>query len=342
MLIAVPKETIQAETRVALTPQHTKKLCSMGININVEKNAGFKAGYFDEEYIQAGATICNTPLKTYKNADLIFKIWAPQKQDFLYLSKNQTILCNTQNIKNKIQLNDFVNAKINLFALNQIPRTSIAQNMDILSSQDSLAGYRAILTGLYLSKKNSLLLITAAGTLEAMKVLIIGLGISGLQAAAIAHRMGCIVYAFDKKTETEEQATSVGAIFIKNITDEILSSINIIITNAQITGKPAPKVLTKKQLSTLSHNCILIDMAYDNGGNINPEDLPQNITLIQNSHFAQQIPYSASKLYSENIFNFCQLLIKDNTLKPDFNNEIIAKTTLCWQGKINFTTRSSI
>lgn len=334
MLIAVPKEISIGETRVALTPQYTANLCALGIKINIESNAGKSAGFPNEEYLSAGASICQTPEQAYKNADLILKIWAPLKKELAFLAPKQTIICNAQNLKTLSQLKTFSSAKLNLFALDLIPRISRAQHLDILSSQDTLAGYKAALLGINAAKRSAPLLMTSAGTLTPLKVLIIGLGVSGLQAAATAHRMGCQVYAFDKRAETESQASSAGAIFVKKISNEILSSVHLIITNAQSRGKPAPKILSEKQLSNLAPESIIIDMAADNGGNVEADKIKEDTLLIRNSHLARCIPYSASTLYAGNIYNFCRLTIKNQCFRPDFNDEIIEKTAICWHGQL--------
>lgn len=334
MLIAVPKEISYGETRVALTPRHTANLCALGIKINIESNAGKNATFDNEEYLKAGAFICQTPEQTYKNADLILKIWAPQKKELEYLCPNQTIVCNAQNLRTLSQLKTFSSAKLNLFALDLIPRISRAQHLDILSSQDTLAGYKATLLGLNISKRTAPLLMTSAGTLTPLKILIIGLGVAGLQAATTAHRMGCQVYAFDKRAETETQAISVGAIFIKKITNDLLASVHLIITNAQIRGSTAPKVLSEKQLSTLPQGCIIIDMAASSGGNIDPNEIKSDTILIRDSHLARCLPYSASILYSGNMYNFCRLSIKNQCFLPDFDDEIIEKTAVCWHGQL--------
>lgn len=335
MLIAVPKEIKKNETRVALTPQYAANFTASGHQIIIEKNAGLCASFKDEEYIKVGAQIAKNPQETFSNADLIFKIWAPYEQELNYLSQGQTILCNSQNLKTFQHLKKFSTARINLFALDLIPRISRAQNMDILSSQDALSGYEAAILGAQCLHSVVPLFMTAAGTLPPVKALVIGLGVSCLQAAATIRRLGALVYATDIRPETQEQALSVGAEFVKEITNEFLKSVKLIITGATRRGKSAPKVLTAKQLSALSPDCIIIDMAADSGGNIIKEKLSPQIKLIQDNHLACRIPTSASTLYAGNIFHFCKTLLKNNSLQPDFDDEIIATTAVCCHGQIN-------
>lgn len=334
MLIAVAKETRSKENRVALTPAFVANFTALGYQVKIEHNAGLASGFRDEEYRQAGAEICAAPKQTFRQADIILKIWAPEENEISNFCANQTIVCNTRNIRTFEQLKNFSTARVNLCALDLMPRTSRAQNMDILSSQNNLAGYAATITGASKSPTVMPLLITSAGTLPPLKVLIIGLGVAGLQAAATAHRLGAQVYAYDTRAETEEQAASLGVTFVKELSADILSSVRLIITSAQSFGKPAPEVLKAKQYAKLSSDCIIIDMAADDGGNINPQKLPSSITLIADSHLERQIPYSASTLFAGNVYQFCQFLIKDNDLYFNFNDDIISAVSICYHGQI--------
>ena len=329
MLIAVVKETTPHETRVALVPKHVADFTALGIKVQIEKNAGQCAGFPDENYLQAGAKICKTAAETCQQADIILKICPPQENELKNYSPHQTLICNMQydNLQQKIQL--YSRASLNLFALDLIPRISRAQNIDVLSSQNNLDGYMAAILGAANCHSAFPLMITAAGTIPPLKVLIIGLGVAGLQAVATARRLGAQVYTYDNRAETKEQAKSLGAIFINDITTEFLNSLQLIITSAQIKGKPAPKLLTPSQLKALSPCCVIIDLAAAAGGNVDKQYLSPNIKLIQDSYLARHIPHSASILYSGNIYNFCRLLIKDNQLRPDFKDEIICNTLVC-------------
>ena len=335
MLIAVAKETMPKENRVALTPAYTANYTALGWKVKVEHNAGLASGFSDEEYRQAGAEICTTPKQTFHHADLILKIWAPQDNELSQYSSNQTIICDTRNIRTFEQLKSFSKAKINLCALDLMPRTSRAQNMDILSSQNNLAGYAAVITGAQKASTIMPLLITSAGTLPPMKVLIIGLGVAGLQAASTAHRLGAQIYAYDTRKETEEQANSLGVNFVKELTSDLLSSTQLIITSAQRFGRSAPQVLTDKQYKKLCPDCIIIDMAADNGGNINPAKLTHTITFIADSHLERQVPHSASTLFAGNLFQFCRFITKDNNLHFDFNDDIISAVSICFHGQLH-------
>ena len=331
MIIAIPKETLGQETRVALTPHHVSKFIEKGFNIQIENNAGKQAFFDDNDYIQAGATICKNYQQTVHNANIILKIHAPQNKELSYLQNNQIIICDSRNIKSKSELKKFADKNITLYGLQFIPRISRTQNMDILSSQNSLAGYEAVILGAGHSSSSIPMMITSAGSLPALKVLVIGLGVTGLQAIATAHRLGAQIYATDINPETEEQASSLGAKFIKEITSDFIKSIQMIITTVSPINQTITNLLSKEQLSHISTSCIIIDTS---GRNINPQWLNPQITLIQDDNLTRFIPHSASRLYSENIFNFCIFICDKNNQ----NDEIISKTQICsnQQIKINY------
>ncbi len=334
MLIATVKETIALENRVALIPQHVAILTEMGHSVNIETNAGQQAGFEDTQYQQAGAKICKHPNECYKNADVICKIWAPQNEEISYLTQNQTIICDTQNIKTYQDLRTLCSTGINLFALDLMPRISRAQSMDILSSQNNLSGYVSVIVGAQHCPVALPLMITSAGTISPIKILIMGLGVAGLQAAATAHRLGAQLYAFDNRPETEEQAASLGAVFVHHLTDDLLSSVQMIITSALSPGNPAPKLLTREQLKILPSNCVIIDMAADSGGNISDNKNLGNLTIISDSHLARYVPQSASILYSGNMFNFIRFLYdKPHPTPYDFEDEIIKSTCICYHNQ---------
>ena len=331
MIIAIPKETMEQETRVALTPNHVTKFLEKGICVQVEHNAGIKAFFTDNDYIQAGATICKNYKNTIKNADIILKIHTPQRGEISYLQNNQTIICDSRNITSKSELKKLANKNITLYGLQFIPRISRAQNMDILSSQNNLTGYEAVIMGAGHCSSSIPMMITAAGIIPPLKILIIGLGVAGLQAIATAHRLGAQIYATDINHKTEEQALSLGAKFIKELTSDFLSSLQMIITTVAPINKKTPNLLSKEQLSYISPNCVIIDTS---GHNINKQWLNPQTILIQDNNLIRFIPHSASILYSENIFNFCNFILDTNNQ----NDEIVTKTQICSdkQIKINY------
>lgn len=335
MIIAVPAETATEETRVALTPKHISGLSALGIKIKVEKNAGKKALFSDEDYRTAGAEIADSLRTTCRDADIILKIWAPRPEELSAFHQGQNIVCNAQNIKSFAELQKIARTGVNLYALDLIPRISRAQNMDILSSQNNLSGYMAVLLGAAQTPAAVPMMITSAGTLAAAKVLVMGLGVAGLQAAATARRLGAKVFVSDIRAETREQAASVGAVFVEKPAPELLSSLQIIITAAPAVGRTAPILLNCKQLKILSPGCVIVDLAADSGGNVTTTRIPDNITLIRDSHLVRRLPRSASLLYSGNMDAFCRYIIKNGALTPDYEDDIIRSTLICRNGQTN-------
>lgn len=225
MIIAVLKEIKARENRVAASPEVVAKLSSWGFHFHIEKNAGLKAGFSDEEYKKAGAEITTSPKATYENADYVFKIWAPLPEEDKYLTKEMTIIANFQALSNKERLEKFAKLGVQCFALDLMPRISRAQSMDILSSQSNLAGYKAVIEAVAALDKAIPLMMTAAGTVPPAKVLILGAGVAGLQAIATAKRLGAQVYASDVRPQVKEQVESLGGRFLEIKTDETLKAL---------------------------------------------------------------------------------------------------------------------
>ena len=297
MIISCATETKPLENRVAITPNITKKLADLGLTVKIEHNAGLKSGFLNEDYINAGAIISDD---VYKDADIICQIWAPKN-----LKTTATIIANfSDNIDN------YKSHHGKCFALELMPRISKAQSMDILSSQSNLAGYKAVLETLNHFNKAVPMMMTAGGTIAPAKFLILGVGVAGLQAIATAKRLGGVVFASDIRPETKEQVESLGAKFIEgqHILEQ-LKKTDIVIATALSMGKKAPTLVSKQMLNDLPSGSILLDMASSQGGNIegsidNQVTIVDKKTIIGNSNLASLVPYSASSLYAQNIFNF--------------------------------------
>ena len=338
MIIAIPKETLNSETRVAATPETTQHFVRMGLNVVIESNAGISAGFTDAEYSKVGAIISNTQT-IYQKAQIIIKIHAPQIDEISMLLKKQIIIADFSNASS---LQSLADKKTTCFALERIPRISRAQTMDILTSQSNLAGYKAVINAATLLERNLPLMMSAAGTLSPAKVLVIGTGIAGLQAIATAKRLGAQVFASDIRPETKEQVISLGAKFIDmNDISAQLPKTNILITSATIMGKTAPKLITNKMLDEMPRNSVIIDMAAASGGNV--EGIENNKTIYRNglilsgnSNLAAEIPDSSSRTFSQNILNFLTpwFNAESKCFNFDFSDEIIAKTCIINNGKI--------
>ena len=315
MLIGVIKETTPGENRVAITPEIVEKLTSAGIQIIIEKNAGINSGFCDDEYILSGADICDSPQQICHDCNVLFKIWAPSAHECSWLANSPLIIADFRRTDN------FSCHTFRAFALNKIPRISRAQSMDILSSQDNLAGYKAALLAINSYNRCAPMMITSAGTLPPLKILILGLGIAGLQAAATAKRLGAKVYTSDIRHETKEQASSIGAFFLDSITD--FSDYNIIITCAG-TFPNAPILITPAIFASISEQTFLLDIC----GNIDSSISAPNI--YRGHNLPSKIANSASHLFANNIYNFFCLIydFPSQNLNLNFNDEIINATYL--------------
>ena len=323
MIIGVFKETKYQETRVAISPNVVTKYKSLGLEVMVETSAGVLSGWNDDDYIKNGALVIKNRNDIYKHADIIVKIWAPTEQEYKKLQSGQCIIAN---FENNIDCKTLSQIGVRAFALENVPRISRAQNIDILSSQSNLAGYKAALTAMNMLNRAVPMMVTSAGTIKPVRAFVVGLGVAGLQALATLKRMGAIVYTSDTRKETKEETTSLGGRFIEaDKQTEILRNTDILITTVAPKGKPSPLLFTKKDLEQMPPNSVIIDMSCKN---IEGKGLRKDITLVQNMFFASEIANSASQLFSENIYNF----IKENggaDFKINFDDEIIKSMCLC-------------
>jgi NAD(P) transhydrogenase subunit alpha len=315
MLIGIIKETTPDENRVAITPQIVKNLTSVGIQIIIEKNAGINAGFSDDEFLLNGADICDSPQQSCHDCNILFKIWAPSAQECSWLANSPLVIADFRRADN------FSCHTFRAFALNKIPRISRAQSMDILSSQNNLAGYKAALSAINSCNRCASMMITSAGTLPPLKILILGLGVAGLQAAATAKHLGAKVYASDIRHETKEHALSVGAFFLDSISN--FSDYDIIITCAG-TFPNAPILINPTIFNSIPKQTFLLDVS----GNIDSSISAPNIHRKYN--LPSQIANSASQLFAHNIYNFFCLIYNfpSQNLNLDFNDEIINATYL--------------
>ena len=332
MIKAALRETFFQENRVALAPSTIKKFASNDVTFQIETGAGINAGFRDKEYIEAGVKIMPDAEQTLKGADFLFKVHAPSDKEWQILPDNIVVIADFRTCKNIPE--DIVEKRnLTLFALEKMPRISRAQNMDILSSQDNLAGYKAVLEAANKLNRAVPMMTTAAGSVPPIKVLVLGVGVAGLQAIATAKRLGAVVSAFDVRKETEEQALSLGARFLQNSQiEENIQNADIIITAAG-SAPNAPILISEKQIALIKNNAV----AYDLSGNIdNPQKKENRKTdsgaeIIFNPLTAALLPLTASVLYANNLCNFSKLI--QNPKVPDFTDEIIDKTCIYHQGK---------
>jgi NAD(P) transhydrogenase subunit alpha len=357
-----------ADHRVSITPEIVKKLVSAGHEVKIEKGAGLPSFIKDEDYTQAGALSVKTTKETVKTADVVLAVRLPYSEPkggwTANIDKGATVISLMNPHANKDFLQKLAERGVNLFALELIPRTTRAQSMDVLSSQANLAGYKAVIEAADVYSSMFPMMMTAAGTVAAARVLVIGAGVAGLQAIATARRLGAVVSAFDVRSAAKEQVESLGAKFVEVDTQEAgdggggyakemsaeykkkqseklaeaVKKSDIVITTAQIPGKPAPVLVTKEMVESMQSKSVIVDLATESGGNcelskLDEKVLHNGVTIIGYANMAGRIPHDASKLFSKNVFNFLQLLIKDNKLSVDTSDDIIIASLLAYNGK---------
>lgn len=366
MHIAISKETAEFEKRVALTPDLVKRLCDAGHNVTVEKGAGVAAGFLDNSYKDAGASIAKNFADTVTEAQIVLKVGPVAEKQIEPLKENSILISMQKVYENQPLFKKINKSKVTAFALELVPRITRAQSMDVLSSQSNLAGYRAVIEGSYEFDRALPLMMTAAGTVTAAKVLVMGAGVAGLQAIATARRLGAIVSAFDVRAAAKEQVESLGATFVevdyqesgegsggyaKEMSEgykqaqaakllEVLKNQDIVITTALIPGKPAPVLLSKDMVEQMKVGSVIVDLAIEAGGNCELSKPGITVTkngvkIVAHPNMPSRIAYNASQLYAKNMYNFLQLLIANSDeLNIDFNDEIIKATCLCHDGNL--------
>ncbi len=361
MIVGSIKEDLSLEKRVSLTPETAKNIIGLGLKVCIEKNYASHLGIDDSDYKNIGVDIKASPTEVLNSSHLIIKVNCPTEDEISILKEN-TILIGTLNpSKNKNQIDKIINKKIKTFSLELLPRITRAQSMDVLSSQSNLAGYRAVVDCVAEFEKAVPMMMTAAGTVPAAKVLVIGAGVAGLQAIATAKRLGAIVSATDVRAASKEQVESLGGKFLTveqtedmetaggyaketsadykqkqaEMMREALKKNDIVICTALIPGKPAPRILTEELVKLMKPGSIIYDLAAEQGGNsaysqTGKINIINGIKVIGVKSLMNRLPLTASSLYAKNLFSFIRNLYSRE--KKDFNinleDEIIAKSLL--------------
>ena len=372
MIIGVLKEPVP-ETRVSVLPEHLAILLKWKADVLVETNAGENAYASNQKYEEAGAKVVSRD-EVLHNSDIILSIDIPIPSE-IELLQSKILLGNYQPLYNWAIMENLAKKNVTVFSIDMIPRTTRAQSMDVLSSQANIAGYKAVLLAANMFPKYFPMFMTAAGSIPPAKVLIIGAGVAGLQAIATARRLGAVVEVFDTRPAVKEEVMSLGAKFIEvegaadankaggyavEQTEEFLqkqkikiaesvAKSDIIITTAQIPGKPAPVLITEDMLNTMKNGSVIIDLAAATGGNTaatkNEETIKYNgVSIVGNSRLAASMPYDASKMYGKNIINFLQLIINKEARPDDtsergkinlnFDDDLVKGTCVVHDGKI--------
>ena len=360
MIIGSISENKNLEKRISITPDIVKKYISSGFQILIENNYGQHLGYADEQFLNEGCKI-DSKENILKNSDIILQLNLPNKSLLQYFKENNILIGNFNSNQNIDEINIFKSKNISIFSLELLPRITRAQSMDILSSQANLAGYKAVIDSFAKFKKAIPMMMTAAGTVPAAKVLVIGAGVAGLQAIATAKRMGAIVFATDVRLASKEQVESLGGKFLvvegaenleteggyakeaseefkkkqEDLLAETLKKIDVVICTALIPGKKAPKIVTEKMIENMQPGSIIYDLAASQGGNAaytKPDEIIENngVTIVGDSTILNKLPTSASNLYAKNLFNFVLNLYDKENSKININleDEIIKKTII--------------
>ena len=361
MIVASIKEDIDLEKRISITPETAKNLIALGLSINLEKNYAIHLGINDKEYENLGTKFFNNSSEVINNSDLILKVNCLNDEEIKSLKEKQIIIGMLNPSKNIDALKKILQKKINIFSLELLPRISRAQSMDVLSSQSNLAGYRAVVDSIYEFERALPMMMTAAGTVPAAKVLVIGVGVAGLQALATAKRMGAIVSATDVRAASKEQVESLGGKFLmveqeenletaggyaKETSEEFkkkqadllkdaLKKNDIVICTALIPGKPAPRIINEELVKLMKPGSIIYDLAAEQGGNSaysEPDkiNIINGIKIIGPKNLMNKLPLTASNLYSKNLFSFVRNLYSKEKKNFDINleDEIISKTLI--------------
>ena len=366
MKISIPKETIHDETRVAATPQSVKELIKAGYEVNIETGAGTSSFIFDDNFKKAGANIVNSSKELFKDSDIIIKVAAPTSDEIELMPKNSILVSFFQPTIELEKVKFLSNKNITGLSMHLVPRTTLAQKMDALSSQANIAGYKAVLMGSSHMNVYMPLLMTAAGTIRPAKVLILGAGVAGLQAIATAKRLGAQVEAFDVRPEVKEQVESLGAKFVevssdsddgvgeggyaKETTDEYkqkqqelikehISKADMVVTTALIPGRKAPILIGKDVVELMKPGSVIMDLAAENGGNCEVTEKDKVVThnkviIDGTSNIPATMPIHASELYAKNISALVVYMTKENNLNLDMDDEIISGSTFTHQGTI--------
>lgn len=371
MKVGVVRETFPGEQRVAMVPGVVASLKKAGLDVLVESQAGLAAGFPDDEYADKGASVVAGRREVLQQADVLLQVRAlganleAGRSDLDDLRPGQTVIGLAEPLIEVAAAKEMADRGVNLFAMELIPRTTRAQSMDVLSSQASIAGYKAVLIAASTLTKMFPMMMTAAGTIVPAKVFIIGAGVAGLQAIATAQRLGAAVHAYDLRPAVKEQVQSLGAKFVelelaggaedkggyakamdedfyrrqREIMSRVVADMDVVITTAAVPGKKAPVLVTRETLAGMRPGSLLVDLAAERGGNCDatvPGETVQvgGVKVIGAVNLAATVPYHASQMYAKNITSFLLHVIKDGELLLTADDEITRETLVCRDGAV--------
>jgi NAD(P) transhydrogenase subunit alpha len=365
VIISVPNETFAGENRVAITPETVKKYIKGGFEVYVEENAGVKAGFINDDYQNAGASIVDS--KKALAGDIVLKVRMPDNSQLANIKPN-TVLIGMFEPFNNENLATLAKANITAFSLEAAPRTSRAQSLDVLSSQANVAGYKAVMIAANEYHRFMPMLMTAAGTVKAARVVVLGVGVAGLQAIATAKRLGAVVEASDVRPSVKEQIESLGAKFIdvpyetdeereaaegvggyarpmpqswldrqKIAVGEKIKQADIVISTALIPGRPAPTLIFEDSVKDMKAGSVIVDLAAANGGNcpLTEADkivVKHGVKIIGYTDLPAQVPFDASALYARNLQDFLKLIVKDGQIDINLEDDIVKACLMTQNG----------
>jgi NAD(P) transhydrogenase subunit alpha len=363
MKIGVLKETQKGDNRVAISPNIAKMLVAKGFEVLVEEDAGIASSFKNSDYEAVGASIKKGE-GIFKESDVLVKINPFTEEDLKSVQKGQVLMSQLYYLSNPKLVEAIAATGATAFSMDAMPRISRAQDMDVLSSQSNLAGYKAVITGANEITRIFPLMMTAAGTIIPSKVLIYGIGVAGLQAIATAKRLGAVVMATDIRTETKEQAESLGAKFIsvdntgeeseggyakeasedyalrqKEAVNKSLFEADLVITTAMVPGRKAPVLITEEQVKQMKNGAVIIDLAAAQGGNCEISEMDKTVIkygvkIIGSTMAPVSVSTNASELYGKNMYNFLMHLTDENQFKWELEEEITDGTLIVHEGNI--------
>lgn len=367
--VAVVKEEQAGERRVAMVPAVLPKLAKLGAQLRLQAGAGMASRLDDAAY--AGATVLDDAQEVVAGADLVLAVQAPSLQTLAAMRPGSMLVAMLYPAKAPGLLELLCERRITAFAMETVPRISRAQALDVLSSQAALAGYYAPLLGAVHLPRILPMMTTAVGSLRAARVLVMGLGVAGLQALATAHRLGAITEGYDVRPETREQAQSVGAKFVDTGIDargeggyareltaderakaaavltQHIQQADMIVTTANVPGRTAPILIDRMQIAGMKPGAVIVDLAADSGGNCEGGVPGQTVevgpvTIVAPFNVPSALAQHASELYAKNLLNLLELLVRDGALAPDFDDEVVAGTLLTRDGRISHPTPQAV
>ncbi|MFZ0699335.1 MAG: Re/Si-specific NAD(P)(+) transhydrogenase subunit alpha [Thermoplasmata archaeon] len=370
--IGVPKEAAPGERRVALVPEVVKRLVKSGVEVAIESGAGVASGYPDASYTDAGAQVTSERGIIFRS-NILLKVQAPTLEEIAQIPPGAVLVALMNMSRNLDRVRALRDAQVTVFALELLPRITRAQSMDVLSSQATVAGYRAALIGAELCPKFFPMMMTAAGTIRPAKALILGAGVAGLVAIATARRLGAVVEAYDVRRAAGEQVRSLGAKFLelqinaegqggyaRELTDDekrqerqmlaqAIGGADVVITTANIPGRKAPLLVPTAMVDGMRPGSVIVDLAAESGGNCEltkpgEEVHYHDVTIAGPLNLPSTLPFHASEMFAKNLESFLGLLIaKDHSLVTDYTDEILAASLLVRQGEVRHApTRDAI